>query len=149
MTGGVVVVLGATGRNFAAGMSGGVAFVLDEDGLLARRCNHALVELSAVTAREDLRLLRRLVTRHAKLTGSRRAKALLEHWDAAAPRFVRVMPTEYRRVLEQRGGGQRQSGRHEHGRSEGVPLHPADRAAAAAGGRADHHVAGVLRAGVG
>jgi glutamate synthase (NADPH) large chain len=161
MTGGAVVVLGATGRNFAAGMSGGVAFVLDEDRGLSARCNQALVELEPVTRDEDLELLRTLVRRHARLTGSLRARRLLQDWDAAVSKFVRVIPTEYRRVLEQREAEQREAlerGARERdnqtrsgddGRSERLPEDPAAGAPAAAGGRPDHDVAGVLRAGVG
>jgi glutamate synthase domain-containing protein 2/glutamate synthase domain-containing protein 3 len=165
MTGGVVVVLGRTGRNFAAGMSGGVAFVLDADGTLARRCNLALVELEPVSRQADLALLRRLVRQHARYTGSRRARRILQEWEAMAPKFVRVMPTEYRRALEQREREEREAReagravdrrrtpRHtrriEDGRPESVPDHPARGAAPAAGGRADRHVDGVLRARLG
>jgi glutamate synthase (NADPH/NADH) large chain len=148
MTGGVVVVLGPTGRNFAAGMSGGVAFVLDEDGALARRCNLGLVELEPVAERADLLLLRRLVRRHARLTGSARARALLQDWDATSTRFVRVISIEYRRVLAERARQGIHSRRaHDDGRSEGLPLHPAGGPAAAPGGGADHDVARVLRVG--
>jgi hypothetical protein len=168
MTGGVVVVLGATGRNFAAGMSGGVAFVLDADGTLASRCNLALVELEPVSRPADLALLRRLVRQHARLTGSRRARRVLQEWDTVSARFVRVMPTEYRRALEQREReerearelrassrllerrrGQRHTRRDDDGRPESVPDHPARGAPATAGGRPDRHVDGVLRARLG
>jgi glutamate synthase (NADPH/NADH) large chain len=149
MTGGVVVVLGRTGRNFAAGMSGGVAFVLDDDASLARRCNLGLVELEPVTDRADLQLLRRLVRRHARLTGSARARTLLQDWDAATSRFVRVMAIEYKRVLAERARQGLQTRRmHDDGRPEGLPLHPAVGPAAAPGRGADHDVARVLRAGV-
>ena len=99
MTGGAVVVLGPTGRNFAAGMSGGVAFVFDEDAVFERQCNLALVELAGVSERGDRALLRRLVERHARFTHSARARRLLAEWPRAIGRFVRVMPTEYRNVL--------------------------------------------------
>ena len=108
MTGGTVVVLGATGRNFGAGMSGGVAYVLDEDGLLARRCNMAMVELEALTdapsttshkGMADTMLLTSLIDNHAKLTGSERAKTILANWAVWAPKFVKVMPTEYKRAV--------------------------------------------------
>jgi glutamate synthase domain-containing protein 3 len=104
MTGGVVVVLGRTGRNFAAGMSGGMAFVLDESGRgdFARRCNAALVELLPVERGEDRALLRRLVERHARYTGSARARSLLSRWDHAMRDFVAVVPTEYRRAMARR-----------------------------------------------
>jgi glutamate synthase domain-containing protein 3 len=104
MTGGVVVVLGRTGRNFAAGMSGGMAFVLDESGQgdFARRCNATLVELSPVDRAEDRALLRRLVEQHARYTRSARARSLLARWDTAVRDFVAVVPTEYRRALSRR-----------------------------------------------
>ncbi|HKG91935.1 MAG TPA: glutamate synthase large subunit [Gemmatimonadaceae bacterium] len=102
MTGGVVVVLGRTGRNFAAGMSGGVAYVLDTEAAdFAARCNTALVELGPVRDAADGGLLRDLVERHARFTGSARAAALLERWDESLPRFVRVMPMEYQRALQE------------------------------------------------
>ena len=108
MTGGTVVVLGATGRNFAAGMSGGVAFVLDEDGRFKDRCNLAMVELEAVgdTATpashlglSDATLLKSLIENHAKYTGSQRAVEILANWPKWSRMFVKVMPTEYRRAL--------------------------------------------------
>ncbi|ODU38390.1 MAG: glutamate synthase subunit alpha [Comamonas sp. SCN 67-35] len=115
MTGGTVVVLGGTGRNFAAGMSGGVAYVYDEDGRFASRCNHAMVKLERVlpraeqAAREPLASMHRgrtdeeqlkaLLDEHLRWTGSRRARALLDDWDAARGRFVKVFPTEYQRAL--------------------------------------------------
>jgi glutamate synthase (NADPH/NADH) large chain len=98
MTGGRVAVLGRTGRNFAAGMSGGVAFVLDLD---TGRVNHELVELGPVEG-EAAEELRSLVARHAELTGSTVAEALLADWPAALTRFTQVMPSDYRRVLETR-----------------------------------------------
>jgi glutamate synthase domain-containing protein 3 len=147
MTGGVVVVLGRTGRNFAAGMSGGVAFVLDEDGTFARRCNTALVELGPVDDAADRRLLRQLVRRHYRLTASPRARRVLQDWDAAAGRFVRVMPAEYRRALEQRDRQPRhRGGRTTMGDPRAFLTHPPRGAAAAAGGAARHDLDGVLRA---
>ena len=101
MTGGVVVVLGATGRNFAAGMSGGMAFVLNEDGRFEQRCNMAMVEFDPLTG-EDKKLLRDLVERHARYTGSPKAKSILSQWMEMLPKFVKVMPVEYRRVLRER-----------------------------------------------
>ena len=103
MTGGAVVVLGHTGRNFAAGMSGGVAFVFDEDRAFERRCNTSLVALEPVEELDDIALLKRLIQRHARFTGSGRARRLLASWNAAVPKFVRVLPTEYRRALEANG----------------------------------------------
>jgi glutamate synthase (NADPH) large chain len=100
MTGGHVVVIGSTGRNFAAGMSGGVAYVLDEDGKFGTRCNPGMVELEAVTP-EDLVFLRSLLETHVRLTGSPKAQRMLADWAAQAGKFVKVMPTEYRKVLKQ------------------------------------------------
>jgi glutamate synthase (NADPH/NADH) large chain len=103
MTGGRVVVLGPTGRNFAAGMSGGVAYVLDlDDG----RVNHQLVELNAVDE-EAGETIRELVRQHAEHTGSPVAEALLREWPAALARFTEVMPTDYRRVLDARSAAER------------------------------------------
>ncbi|MHB8745902.1 MAG: glutamate synthase-related protein, partial [Gammaproteobacteria bacterium] len=125
MTGGMVVVLGRAGRNFAAGMSGGIAFVLDEDGDFEKRCNMAMVELEPVPeeaqalqgleggeleahgrvninhlAQGDERQLRSLIENHLRYTGSARAQQLLDNWSAFLPKFVKIMPTEYRRALE-------------------------------------------------
>jgi glutamate synthase (NADPH/NADH) large chain len=127
MTGGVVLVIGPTGRNFAAGMSGGVAYVLDEAGDFARRCNlamvdlapvpaeeetierlhhhggdlehHGLVDVSADMTRRDAERIWELLGRHFKHTGSTRARTIIERWDRYLPRFVKVMPVEYRRAL--------------------------------------------------
>jgi glutamate synthase (NADPH/NADH) large chain len=122
MTGGTVVVLGPTGRNFAAGMSGGIAYVYDRDGTFASRCNGAMVELGPVdneaeqaraerelaaagkgrlrhAGRADEALLRDLVERHLRFTGSTVARAILDDWEAARAKFVKVFPNEYRRAL--------------------------------------------------
>jgi glutamate synthase (NADPH/NADH) large chain len=125
MTGGVVVVLGRTGRNFAAGMSGGIAYVLDEDGTFESRCNMAMVELEPVPDEEeiadkyyhedleahgrvdvmsdmtrfDAARLHMLISRHARFAGSKRAAHILENWNAFLPKFRKVMPVEYRRAL--------------------------------------------------
>ena len=127
MTGGVVAVLGETGRNFAAGMSGGIAYVLDEDGTFAKRCNLAMVELEPVPEEEDMmeefhhqagdiehhgrvdispdmtrhddERLQQLIANHHRYTGSERAKTILENWEDYRPKFVKVMPVEYRRAL--------------------------------------------------
>jgi glutamate synthase (NADPH/NADH) large chain len=129
MTGGIVVVLGKTGRNFAAGMSGGIAYVLDEAGDFAKLCNLAMVELEPVLSEElikagtynqsgdleahgrvdvfanllesDVERLHVLITRHAKLTGSRRAAEILADWKTWLPKFRKVMPVEYRRALRE------------------------------------------------
>ena len=99
MTGGRVVVLGPTGRNFAAGMSGGVAWVYDDRGAFATACNTEMVALEPLRDPSEIAEVRGLVARHAALTGSARAAALLADWEAATGRFVRVMPHDYRRVL--------------------------------------------------
>ncbi len=115
MTGGTVVVLGATGRNFAAGMSGGIAYVLDLEGEFDRNCNAAMVDLEPVLTEAeqqaklsrdvwhrgeaDEAVLKRLVENHARLTGSARAQAVLDKWAEYRPRFVKVFPKEYRRAL--------------------------------------------------
>ena len=96
MTGGRVVVLGRVGRNFAAGMSGGIAYVWDPDGRLDDQCNHAGVVLEPV---DDADWLRVLIERHHKLTGSARAGEILVNWGAALGAFRMVMPIEYRRAL--------------------------------------------------
>ncbi|MGH7652764.1 MAG: glutamate synthase large subunit [Gemmatimonadaceae bacterium] len=100
MTGGTVVVLGRTGRNFAAGMSGGVAFVLDEFQELEQHCNHGMIELGRVTDSAERDLLRRLVENHVRYTGSARAKRELGQWDRALRNFVAVVPVEYRKAKE-------------------------------------------------
>jgi glutamate synthase domain-containing protein 3 len=101
MTGGVVVVLGRTGRNFAAGMSGGVAYVLDADGDFARhRCNREGVALEPVDIPEDEGTLKGLIQTHRDCTLSPLAERILEEWDQYRPRFVKVMPVEYKRALK-------------------------------------------------
>jgi glutamate synthase (NADPH) large chain len=102
MTGGRVVVLGGTGRNFAAGMSGGVAYVLDAAGDFKRRCNMGMVELERVEADEDIAELRELIEKHVLYTGSAVGKRVLADWDAYLGKFVKVMPTDYKRVLLER-----------------------------------------------
>jgi glutamate synthase (NADPH/NADH) large chain len=127
MTGGIVVVLGRTGRNFAAGMSGGIAYVLDEDGTFETRCNMAMVDLEPMPEEEeaneriyhhtndleshgrvevlgdmtryDVERLHLLITRHARFTGSKRAAEILADWKTYCPKFRKVMPLEYRRAL--------------------------------------------------
>ena len=100
MTRGIVLCLGPTGRNFAAGMSGGVAFVLDEDGVFKRRCNMGMVELFELEDEEDRKRVHQLLVRHHQYTRSTVAERLLDEWDASLRDFVKVMPTEYRKVLE-------------------------------------------------
>jgi glutamate synthase (ferredoxin) len=100
MTGGRVVVLGQTGRNFAAGMSGGIAYVLDHTRDFKRRCNLGMVDLEPLERAEDVALVRGLIERHVAHTGSTLGARLLEEWDEAQGEFVVVMPRDYRRVLE-------------------------------------------------
>jgi glutamate synthase (NADPH/NADH) large chain len=102
MTGGRVVVLGPTGRNFAAGMSGGIAYVWDADGDFLTRCNLGMVELEKVEQPEDIAELRELIRQHQSYTGSTVAARVLEQWPAVLDQFVKVMPTDYKRVLQQR-----------------------------------------------
>jgi glutamate synthase (ferredoxin) len=99
MTGGSVVILGPTGRNFAAGMSGGAAYVLDEKGDFALRCNKQMVGLEKLEDPEDIAAVRRQIERHVSLTGSDRGRAVLADWAGMLPRFVKVMPKDYKRVL--------------------------------------------------
>src|SRR5688572_23977579 len=100
MTKGLVVVLGKTGKNFAAGMSGGFAFVLDETGeFQTTLCNKAGVDLESVESETDITALRNLIQRHLEYTGSPRAEWILDHWADMLPKFVKVYPQEYRRVL--------------------------------------------------
>jgi glutamate synthase (NADPH) large chain len=129
MTGGIVVVLGQTGRNFAAGMSGGIAYVLDEDKSFAKRCNLSMVDLEPVPEEEELmqrihhsggdleskgridimgdmsrhdeERLMQLITNHLQYTGSARAKDILDNWTVYRPKFVKIMPVEYRRALRE------------------------------------------------
>ncbi|MEL0066577.1 MAG: glutamate synthase-related protein, partial [Gammaproteobacteria bacterium] len=99
MTGGRVVVLGTTGRNFGAGMSGGVAYVWDRDNDFASKCNAGTFELEAMEAEEDIAELRQLIENHARYTGSTVASEVLDNWTNELPRFKKVMPTDYKRVL--------------------------------------------------
>ncbi|MEN6628131.1 MAG: glutamate synthase large subunit [Sulfuricella sp.] len=123
MTGGMVIVLGQTGRNFAAGMSGGVAYVLDEDGSFEQRCNLAMVQLEPIPeeiaasemgaleahgrvhfnhlGKADEAALRGKIEKHLRYTGSARAKLILDNWTSYLPKFVKVMPTEYRRAMQE------------------------------------------------
>ncbi len=102
MTGGIVVVLGPTGRNFAAGMSGGGAFVLDEESRFERLCNRDMVGLETVESEEDIALLRGMVERHLEWTGSTAAERVLEDFEELLPKFVKVMPNDLKRVLKER-----------------------------------------------
>ncbi|HCS70992.1 MAG TPA: glutamate synthase subunit alpha, partial [Rhodospirillaceae bacterium] len=116
MTGGTVVILGETGRNFAAGMSGGIAYILDEAGNFDTLCNQGMVELEPIDPNEpddgtadvasdpmrfDARRLKGLIENHLRYTGSSRAKHILDNWDAYLPKFVKIMPVDYRRALRE------------------------------------------------
>jgi glutamate synthase (NADPH/NADH) large chain len=107
MTGGVVVVLGAVGRNFAAGMSGGTAYVFDPAQALRARCNLEMVELEAVIEESDLWLLNSLIEDHVRFTASPLGRRVLDNWEHLVARFVKVMPTDYKRVLQARRAAQR------------------------------------------
>jgi glutamate synthase (ferredoxin) len=100
MTGGRVVILGATGRNFAAGMSGGVAYVLDEHGEFPSRCNMHMVGLEKLTDSDEIEAVWKLIQRHLTYTKSNRAARILADWTNYVPKFVKVMPHDYKRVLE-------------------------------------------------
>ena len=100
MTGGTVVVIGDTGKNFAAGMSGGIAYVYDPSELFDTRCNLDMVELEGVWSKDDKYVLKGLIQEHYDLTGSRVAQMILENWEAQLPLFVKVIPVDYRKVLE-------------------------------------------------
>ena len=109
MTGGRVVILGETGRNFAAGMSGGVAYILDRDGDFNMKCNLGMVELESVVEQEDVDELKGLIQKHLQYTDSAVASDVLENWDATLPQFVKVMPTDFKRVLLERKQQQEQA----------------------------------------
>ncbi|MRR57645.1 MAG: glutamate synthase subunit alpha, partial [Deltaproteobacteria bacterium] len=100
MTGGCVVVIGSTGRNFAAGMSGGTAYVLDQTGDFRVRCNPGMIDLEPLTAIEDVEDVKRLLRGHLGYTGSAVAERILEEWQAFRPKFVKVMPKDYKRALD-------------------------------------------------
>jgi glutamate synthase (NADPH/NADH) large chain len=109
MTGGRVVILGPTGRNFAAGMSGGVAYVWDPQEQFLANCNLGMVELEKVETKEDVAELQELIKRHMQLTDSPVADDVLARWEETLPQFVKVMPTDYKRVLLQRKQNGRES----------------------------------------
>ena len=100
MTGGTVVVIGRTGRNFAAGMSGGVAYVLDEHQLFDTLCNLDMVDLESIYQEEDHQVLRDLIDRHHRWTGSVQARRILDNWQEMSGKFVKVMPIDYRKALK-------------------------------------------------
>jgi len=100
MTGGRVVILGSTGRNFAAGMSGGVAYILDEAGTFARNCNQQMVGLEKIEEAAEIAEVRAMIERHHQYTQSQKAAAVLKDWEQMLPKFVKVMPKDYKRVLQ-------------------------------------------------
>ena len=100
MTGGRVVVIGPAGRNFAAGMSGGVAYVLDEIGDFHRRCNQQMVALEKLEESDEIEEIRQVIERHLQYTDSQRARTVLASWDHVVPKFVKVMPKDYKRMLQ-------------------------------------------------
>jgi glutamate synthase (ferredoxin) len=100
MTGGRVVILGPTGRNFAAGMSGGIAYVLDEVGDFPRRCNSQMVALEKLEDPDEIEEVWKIVQRHQTYTRSSRAAAILANWKQMVPKFAKVMPKDYKRVLQ-------------------------------------------------
>jgi len=99
MTGGCVVILGSTGKNFAAGMSGGTAYVLDEHHDLYLKLNKDLVTMSGVTAKYDIRRLKDLIRRHVEATGSKRGARILADWDEVLPNFKKIIPNDYAKML--------------------------------------------------
>ena len=100
MTGGKVVVLGPTGRNFAAGMSGGVAYILDEAGDFATRCNTAMSDLEKLEDPEEIATVRQMIEKHVEYTKSAKGARVLANWEEMVPVFVKVMPRDYKRVLQ-------------------------------------------------
>jgi len=100
MTGGRVVVIGPTGRNFAAGMSGGVAYVLDEKGDFAPHCNQQMAALEKLEDATEAEEVRQMLQRHLDYTGSQRARNILGSWEEILPKFVKVMPKDYKRMLQ-------------------------------------------------
>ncbi|TCK92844.1 glutamate synthase (NADH) large subunit [Natranaerovirga hydrolytica] len=101
MTGGVAVILGETGRNFGAGMSGGMAFVLDEkEDFVSKRCNTQLVLTETVESDDDIDLLKSLITNHYSYTNSKKAKEILDHWESSLPKFIKVISPAYKKVLQ-------------------------------------------------
>jgi glutamate synthase (ferredoxin) len=100
MTGGKVVVLGPTGRNFAAGMSGGIAYVLDESLQFPRHCNMEMVKLHKLEDEEEIALVKGMIRKHVQYTQSARGQHVLKRWKEMVPCFVKVYPNDYRRMLE-------------------------------------------------
>ena len=103
MTGGIVVVLGSTGRNFAAGMSGGISYVYDPDGTFIDKCNSEMVKIGPLDISEDEIVLKNLIENHLEYTGSENANKILNNWEQSKESFIKVMPSAYALVLEQQG----------------------------------------------
>jgi glutamate synthase (NADPH/NADH) large chain len=122
MTGGVVVVLGPTGRNFAAGMSGGMAYVFDYEGILRQRCNTGMVDLEPLVDSSDVWLVRQLIQDHIRFTRSELGLRIHDNWNLVHRHFVKVMPTEYKRVLEERRQNSETTAEFEALRSESRPF---------------------------
>jgi glutamate synthase domain-containing protein 3 len=101
MTGGRIVILGETGVNFGAGMSGGIAYVYDPESKLDGRCNLKMIDLELVKDAKDIAELKKMIEQHFQFTQSKKAEHILNHWEACLPLFVKVFPMEYRRVLGQ------------------------------------------------
>ena len=116
MTGGRAVILGPTGRNFAAGMSGGIAYVWDQEGTFPLNCNQLTVDLDPIEQADDGRELRDIIEQHWQATGSTVARHMLDNWEATLPQFVKVMPIDYKRVLSERM---------QHDQQEDTPSHDA------------------------
>ncbi|MBL8993736.1 MAG: glutamate synthase subunit alpha, partial [Spirochaetia bacterium] len=101
MTGGRIAVLGPVGRNFAAGMSGGIAYLLDENGLSRPRINTSMVELEALSDKDEKAAVKGMIQKHFDYTNSPRAKEILKNWDALTSKFIKVIPTDYKRALKE------------------------------------------------
>ncbi len=101
MTGGRVVVLGRTGRNFAAGMSGGIAYVIDWDDQFAKRCNFEMVGLESLEDKDEIAEVRSMIAKHVQYTNSELGRRVLEEWPAFVGRFVKIIPKDYKRMMEQ------------------------------------------------
>ena len=99
MTGGCVVILGSVGKNFAAGMSGGIAYVLDEENHLYRNLNKQLVQMEGVQTRTDRLQLRKIIEAHVAHTGSEKGRKILENFEAYVPHFKKIIPTDYKEIL--------------------------------------------------
>ena len=99
MTGGRVAIIGPTGKNFEAGMSGGIAYVLDEHNDLYTRLNKSLISIEELTNKYDVQELKEMITEHAKTTGSAKGKYILEHFSEYLPKFKKIIPNDYKRML--------------------------------------------------